>query len=66
MKTFTRRTCIGKAGVLRLAFPTDIINSEVDVIVVTQPVSSAAVTDNGYPADFFEQIDGIEADDLLD
>lgn len=64
MKTMTIRTRIGADGVLKLELPTDVTNSDVDVVVVMQPVSPAAMTDNGYPVDFFEQIDGIDADDL--
>lgn len=64
MKTITTRTRIGADGVLKLEMPTDVTNSDVEVVVVMQPVSPSTVTDNGYPVDFFEQIDRIEADDL--
>ena len=66
MKTFIRRVRIRNDGVLRLNIATNVISSEVDVVVILQPIPPPEMTDNGYPVDFFEQIDRIEADDLHD
>ena len=64
METIKLKTYIDNTGTLRLELPTDLANHEVEVLVVLQPTLTQ--TDGGWPNGYFEAIDAIEADDLIE
>ncbi len=67
MKTIHLQAVIGEDGLLRIETPTEYKNIAAEVVVVLNPVSPEAMrTPAGYPVDFFERLDAIEADDLIE
>lgn len=67
METIKLITRTDDTGALRLKLPTHMANREVEVLVVLQPIAEGEQpTDElGWPLDYFEAIDAIEADDPL-
>lgn len=61
METIKLTTRIDENGTLRLELPTNLASQQVEVLVVLLPVRD----EKGWPADFFERIDAIEADDVM-
>lgn len=66
MKTIQLTTRIDHTGTLRLELPTHLANHDVEVLVVLQPVHNAAQDDLGWTIDYFERMDEIEADDMIE
>jgi len=68
MQAIKIRAHVGSDGVLNLAVPIGMYNQDVETVIVVQSVMPAggAVNANGYPIDFWEQIDIIQADDLIE
>ena len=64
MKTTTLTAHIGEDGILKIELPSDVKNTTVEVVVIVHPVESTDA--KGYPPDFFEQIDAIKSDDLIE
>ncbi|MCB9457009.1 MAG: hypothetical protein H6671_13560 [Anaerolineaceae bacterium] len=61
METIKLTTRIDDTGTLHLELPTNLANREVEVLVVLQPADP-----RGWPVGYFEAIDAIEADDLME
>jgi hypothetical protein len=59
---------VGHDGILKLEVPLQLADQDVEAMVVVQAVAgkASAVDVNGYPVGFFEAIDQIQADDLLE
>lgn len=59
MMTFTVRSHVGKDGILNLQVPTEIRDSDVEIVVVIQPQKvGKQVQESGYPQFFFEETFG--------
>ena len=65
MDTIKVLTYIDESGTLRLKLPTRLANAEVEVLIVLQPTHVQQPDASGWPTDYFESIDSIEADDLM-
>ena len=67
METIKLKVRIGSDGLLKIEMPTPLRNVETEVVLVLQPNEREIDTDaNGYPVDYFEAMDAIEADDLIE
>jgi hypothetical protein len=66
METIKLTTRIDDSGKLRLDLPTQLANRQVEVLVVLQPVKEAQTDELGWPIGYFEGIDAIEADDVME
>ena len=67
MKTIHLKAAIGEDGLLKIETPTDYRNVAAEVILVLNPVQNEPhLTAQGYPIDFFEQLDAMAADDLME
>ena len=64
METIKPTTQIDSSGTLRLELPTYLANQDVEVLVVLN--STGKRTAVGWPVDYFEAIDAIEADDVVE
>jgi hypothetical protein len=60
MQSVKLRSHVGKDGLLKLEIPLNLVDTDLEVMVVFQPVTSTApgVEDSGWPANFFEQTYG--------
>lgn len=65
METIKLKVHIGPDGLLKIEMPTQLRNIETEVVVVLQSPEIEARDTNGYPVDYFEAIDAIQADDLI-
>jgi hypothetical protein len=65
METIKVRTRLGEDGVLKLELATGMVNQEIEVLVVMQPLDSEPVDAMGYPIGYFEETYGSFADDPL-
>lgn len=61
METIRLTTQVDENGTLKLEVPTHFANQQVEVIMVMQPVR-----ENYLPPDFFEKLDAIQADDIVE
>jgi hypothetical protein len=66
METIKLTTCIDETGTLRLELPTRLANQAVEVLVVLHPITEDTAFGQGWPAHYFEAIDAIDADDLVE
>jgi len=66
METLKLTTHIDNTGTLRLELPTQLANHAVEVVVVLHPTTEQTMLGRGWPAHYFEAIDAIEADDLIE
>ncbi len=66
METIKLTTRIDHTGQLRLDLPTQLANSQVDVLVVLHPVKEEQTDELGWPIGYFDEIDAIEADDMIE
>lgn len=60
---------VGPDGILKLEVPVKAVDQDVEAVVVIQTSAEDAslpVDANGYPFRFFETLDRIEADDLVE
>ena len=57
METITLHSRVGADGLLRLQVPVKATNTELEVVLIVQPVASAAQS-LGWPPGFFEQTYG--------
>lgn len=64
METIKLTTNIDDTGTLRLELPTRLANHAVEVLVVLHPANEQFVSEQRWPAHYFETIDAIDADDL--
>ncbi|MCI0710474.1 MAG: hypothetical protein L0154_09970 [Chloroflexi bacterium] len=61
METIKLTTQIDDTGTLRLELPAQWANRAVDVLVVLH-----STTEQGWPSNYFDAIDAIDADDMLE
>ncbi len=66
METIKLTTRIDNTGTLRLNVPTHLPNQNVEVLVVLQPTLEQPKDALGWPINFFEKLDAIESDDLIE
>lgn len=66
METIKLKAHIDSTGKFRLELPTQLPDREVEVLVVLQPVPQVQLDLLGYPVNYFEQIDAIIADDMIE
>lgn len=64
METIKLKTRIGSDGLLKLETPTHFKDIETEVVIVLQPLTAPNVL--GWPTDYFEAIDAIQADDIVE
>ena len=66
METIKLTTKIDNTGKLRLDLPTQLANRQVEVLVVLHPVEEEQTDELGWPIGYFEEMDAIEADDIIE
>lgn len=66
METIKLTTRIDDTGTLRLELPTRLANHAVEVLVVLHPTTEAIGNGQGWPAHYFDAIDAIQSDDLIE
>ena len=66
MQTLTLKTRVGSDGVVKLEFPTDLANRDVEIVLVMHPLDPEPLDDMGYPIGYFEETYGMFADDPLE
>lgn len=66
MQTITLRARSSPDGMVRLEVPTNIPESEIEIVLVIQPIATKAVDAMGYPIGYFEETYGSFADDPLE
>jgi len=66
METIKLTIRIDNTGKLRLDLPTQLANSQVEVLVVLHPVKKEQTDELGWPIGYFDEIDAIEADDMIE
>jgi hypothetical protein len=64
MQSIKVRSQVGQDGILHLEIPTGLVDTELDVTLTLQPVSSSQSI--GYPSGYFEQTAGCLKDDPID
>jgi hypothetical protein len=64
METITLHSRVGADGLLKLQVPVKLTNTDLEVVLIVQPVTSANQT-RGWPAGFFEQTYGSFSDQPL-
>jgi hypothetical protein len=57
METITLHSRVGADGVLKLQVPVKLTNTDLDVVLIVQPVTSGGQA-LGWPAGFFEEVAG--------
>ena len=57
METITLHSRVGADGLLKLQVPIKLTNTELEVVLIVQPVASAN-QESGWPPGFFEQTYG--------
>lgn len=66
METIKLTTRIGDTGTLRLELPTRLENQAVEVLIVLHPITEDTAFRQGWPVHYFEDIDAIDADDVVE
>lgn len=64
METITLHSRVGADGLLKLQVPVNLTNTELEVVLIVQPVASAA-EGLGWPQGFFEEVAGGWKGELL-
>lgn len=64
METITLHSRVGADGVLKLQVPVKLTNTDLDVVLIVQPVASGG-QELGWPAGFFEEVAGGWQGELL-
>ena len=57
METITLHSRVGADGLLTLQVPVKATNTELEVVLIVQPVT-ALTSEHGWPASFFEDVAG--------
>jgi hypothetical protein len=57
---------VGSDGILKLEIPVEYINQDLEAVVVVQTPLPKPTDSNGWPIGFFESLDKIEADDMIE
>lgn len=66
MQTLTLKVRADQAGIAHFEIPTQNANQEFEIVLVLQLLEDEPVDAMGYPIGFFERLDAIEADDLIE
>ncbi len=64
METITLHSRVGADGLLKLQVPVKMTNTDLEVVLIVQPVASAG-QEHGWPPGFFEQTYGSFRDQPL-
>lgn len=64
METITLRSRVGADGLLKLQVPVNLTNTDLEVVLIVQPVASAS-QGLGWPPGFFEEVAGGWQGELL-
>ncbi len=64
METITLHSRVGADGLLKLQVPVKVTNTELEVVLIVQPVASAEHS-LGWPPGFFEEVAGGWKGELL-
>lgn len=59
-------THVGEDGILKLNLQTGMVNRDLEVLVVLQPLEREATQNNGWPVGFFDRTYGALADDPIE
>lgn len=65
MRSVLIRSRVGDDGMLHLDVPSDFVGTDVEVMVIVQPVAPAATKDPAWSPDFFKSVVGGWQGDLL-
>lgn len=65
MYTITLKARADRDGLVRLEIPTTLIDREVEIVLVMQPLDTEPVDAMGYPVGYFEETYGSFADEPL-
>ena len=65
MQSITLHSRVGQDGILKLQVPLGLTNTEIEVMVIVQPVAPATSDTRGWPPGFFEQTFGCLRDEPL-
>ena len=55
MQSLTLHTRVGKDGILKLEMPIDVIDTELEVVLIFNPITQSA---KDWPPDFFTKVIG--------
>jgi len=66
METIKLKAHIGDDGILKLETTTGFKNVDTEVVVVLQPTTETSSPDPDWRIGYFETMDAIEADDLVE
>jgi hypothetical protein len=66
VQTITLKTRADSDGVVKLEFPTDLADQDVEIVLVMHPVETEPLDDRGYPVGYFEETYGMFAGDPLE
>ena len=66
MQTISLKAHADHNGLVKLEIPTDLADSELDVVVVLQPIAPEPLDAMGYPIGYFEATYGSFADEPLE
>ncbi len=66
MQSIKVQAHIGGDGLLKLELPTGLSDTDLEVLVVIQPLNSKPAVKADWPADFFDQTYGMFKDDPLE
>lgn len=66
MEMLRLTTRITKDATLNVTVPDYLSNHQVDVLLVLQPIDETRLNPTLYPPDFFERLDAIQADDMIE
>ncbi len=64
METITLHSRVGADGLLKLQVPVKATNTELEVVLIVQPVAPAS-QEHGWPPGFFEEVAGGWKGELL-
>jgi hypothetical protein len=57
---------VGSDGILKLVVPAEYQNQDIEAVLVVQSAALKPTDANGWPIGFFESLDQIEADDVME
>lgn len=66
METITIKAHVGHDGLLKLEIPTAYADLDLEIALVLHPVQNPAMAAQFLPADFFQKLDAIASDDMLE
>ena len=66
METFKIKTHVGSDGILKLEVPVGVLDTDLEVLLVTQRIETEALDAMGYPIGYFDETYGSLADDPIE